>query len=279
MIRGGPAVTAGMYGWFLQATHSVIPSQSFIGHTDSVTGLAWADDNTLISTGAGDAVLIWHVTPCAITAAAATAGAGADPIAANTVSTDAATCRNSTTVDKSPAFGSFPFVEPGLLQQSLEAFAGASQPTGFQLNSMTAVELDGSHMQAVSARDMELFPNQSAAAVDGVQAAGQLQLADCSEPAGPCTSAQTPAASPAKPTAVAEVPEPPPAQGEAAEAEPALAVRRVVGFNGDSCGSCAWLAETGVLIYAAEQVLIVEQLATRQQRSAPDSAACIIAVL
>ena len=52
----------------------------------------------------------------------------------------------------------------------------------------------------------------------------------------------------------------------AAEAEPHLTVERVVGYNGESQGTCAWLVESDVLVYAAGQYLIVEQLATRSQR-------------
>ncbi|KAA6425284.1 MAG: hypothetical protein FRX49_04778, partial [Trebouxia sp. A1-2] len=57
-----------------------------------------------------------------------------------------------------------------------------------------------------------------------------------------------------------------PKAGKPAAAEPHLQVQRVIGFNGDSRGTCAWQADSGLLLYAANQCLIVEQLATREQR-------------
>ena len=254
----------------LQGSGAAAACQTFIGHSDSVTGLAWANEHTLISTGAGDAVLIWHLTPAALPVHAAAAADDDSPDTAVNKSlahTVLAQTAGNPAAAMTEVFDSFHRGEPGLLQQSLEASSGG-------LN-VQAQRLDG--IQANMAADV-LLPSSSVipALSDTAPSTGWKEIQQ-SRPAsaGKLTTDRqnllmldsqvllmlegqqqlVPAAVNGSPQASAAI-----------VTEPHLAVERVVGFNGESQGTCAWLAETGVLVYAADHFLVMEQLATREQR-------------
>ena len=215
-----------------------------------MTGLAWADDLTLVSIGAGDAILTWRLHPNALLTpdshpnlvavihnshvqAGAPEPAGTSAAAAN----------------MTEAFDSFHSAEPGLLQQSLEAatvrleaVAKPAHADGAAAGAGGAVLSESIVVEAISTRAVTSMPTNDATGTVPVESGHQV-LADIEDHA--------------------------PQHGAGAvavESEPQLTVERVVGYNGESQGTCTWLVESDVLVYAAGQYLIVEQLATRSQR-------------
>lgn len=218
-----------------------------------MTGLAWGGKDTLISTGAGDAVLIWHLTPAALTACAppeaaettlqGLSAAQAAPTAA-TAATEAA--------DMTEAFNSFHRDEYGAMRQSLEANTGLMQGHT-QAQAVSAAEaqaavatnepVQGLHVDTVVPKSLKLGPDDA----DVTETLGVSQHQLLAKIGNGLQQQQH-----------RDV------QRLSAEAE--LHLQRVVGFNGGQCGCCVWLPETGLLVYASDQFLILEQLATREQR-------------
>ena len=228
-----------------QADGAAAQGQSFVGHCDSVTALAWVDQDTLISTGPGDAVLIWRLTPAALTACA-------PPLAPESAS------KGQSQLTQVPAgisrgdvsqglavrdsFSSFPTGEPGAMRHSLETASGQAQnlsAAAAENTATVAVDIDRLHVDA--AAPTALITAAADADVNDVMPATQHQLL----------------------TGTGIVP-PEPAQSIAPPAE--LHLERVIGFNGQQQGCCVWLPEAGTLVYASEQILILEQLASREQR-------------
>ena len=253
----------------LQGSGAAAACQTFIGHSDSVTGLAWANEHTLISTGAGDAVLIWHLTPAALPAHAAAADDDSPATAVNKSLAHrvlAQTAGNPAAA-MTEVFDSFHRGEPGLLQQSLKASSGglhvqAQRVDGIQANMAADVLLPSSSVipalsdTAPSTGWKEIQQSHPASAGKLTTDRQNLLMLDSQNQLVLEGQQQL------VPTAVNGSPQ----ASAATVTEPHLAVERVVGFNGESQGTCAWLAETGVLVYAADHFLIIEQLVTREQR-------------
>lgn len=239
----------------LQGSLTTAQGQSFVGHSDSVTGLAWADPATLITTGAGDAVLIWRLTPAAIEEACRSLAqppttSDSQPLLQATLPEASAA---GPAVDRTPAFKGFhPAGEQSSMWQSLEAAAGllqsqaqaqaqaqATDPTAATLAAAPALQTDPSAATSP--------PAQSA------QLAGGANVVDL-----PASQHQLLA------TLGNRVLQ----QQEGVHSIPAgagLHLERVVGFNGGQ-HSCCVLQEQGLLVYATDQFLVLEQLASREQR-------------
>ena len=230
-----------------------------------VTGLAWANDHTLISTSAGDAILIWHLKPAALLTPDTDPNlAPVNPHSHVQVATanPAGRLADAPVVNMTETFGSFQRGEPGLLQQSLEA--SASRLEGFAEGCLTAAT--GSSVAAQPGMPTETL-SVTTVVVDSVQ-----------ESTGRTTEAVLLESQHQLVVGTVLPPQVEPKLGGPAAAEPHLQVQRVIGFNGDSQGPCAWQAESGVLVYAADRCLIVEQLATREQRRVPSGRSnfCIV---
>ena len=231
----------------MQAPSPIATGQSFIGHSDIVTGLAWANDHILI-TSAGDAVLIWHLKPSALL----TSGTDPSPAPVNPhshvqeVPPNPAGLADASLVNITETFDSFQRGEPGLLQQSLEASASRLEGHTADIGSSAAAQ-PSMPTQPLSVPALVADSFQ--------QSTGRTAEAELLE------SQHQPVAGTVLPAEIGDLKTRGPAP-----AEPHLQIQRVIGFNGDSQGTCAWQAESGVLLYAAGQCLIVEQLATREQR-------------
>jgi len=239
-----------------------------------VTGLAWANEHTLISTGAGDAVLIWQLDPAAqllpesaSTLAAADLSALALAAAVSPTANGSSPASNMTEV-----FDSFHSAEPGLLQQSLEASAGLLQVNALARGDTDTVLAHGVVIDTLSTEALKGAPTQQSTANAAVKllVTNQHQLSVGIVDDSRQHETTTAAAAETQPT-VGGIPVSVNAgavleskAGSATEAQ--LTVERVVGCNEESAGTCAWLADTGVLVYAADQFLVVEQLANREQR-------------
>ncbi len=235
----------------MQAPSPIATGQSFVGHSDIVTGLAWANDHTLISTSAGDAILIWHLKPAALLTPDTDPNlAPVNPHGHVQVAppNPAGRLADTPTANMTETFDSFQRGEPGLLQQSLEA--SASRLEGFAEGAGT-----GSSAAAQPSMPTETLSVTTLVADSVQQSTGRTAEAVLLE------SQHQLVVGTVLPAETGE-----PKLGGPAAAEPHLQVQRVIGFNGDSQGTCAWQAESGVLVYAADQFLVVEQLATREQR-------------
>ncbi|DBA73164.1 TPA: hypothetical protein ACH3X2_010098 [Trebouxia sp. C0005] len=236
--------------------HSQAPSptatgQSFIGHSDIVTGLAWANDHSLISTSAGDAILIWHLKPAALLTPDTDPNlAPVNPHGHVQVAppNPAGRLADAPAANMTEAFDDFQRGEPGLLQQSLEA--SASRLEGLTEGRHTADT--GSSAAAQPSMTTKALSVTTVVADGFQQSTAEAVLLE---------SQHQLVAGSVVPAEAGE-----PKAGKPAAAEPHLQVQRVIGFNGDSRGTCAWQADSGLLLYAANQCLIVEQLATREQR-------------
>lgn len=225
--------------------------QSFIGHSDAVTALAWADATTLISTGAGDAVLVWHLTQAALQACAPPSKptdptAHSQPLLPLTPPVQAP--QADAAVDMAQAFDSLPAAEPGALRQSLEATAGLSHSLGLAdspVDPATAACAANQGLQADPAapKSPPLPSTGGAAATDHLPVSQHHLLAKIG--AGQLQQ-----------------------QGEVQciPPEASLHLERVVGFSGAQHGCCAWLPEVGLLVYASDCFLVLEELASRKQR-------------
>jgi hypothetical protein len=238
----------------MQAPSPIATGQSFVGHSDIVTGLAWANDHTLISTSAGDAILIWHLKPAALLTPDTDpklAPVSAHGHVQDLLPNPAGRLTDVPTVNMTETFDSFQRGEPGLLQQSLEASAGRLE--GFAEGCLTADT--GSSVAAQPSMPTETLSVTTVIADSVQESTGRTAEAVLLE------SQHQLVAGTVLPAEAGE-----PKLGGPAAAEPHLQVQRVIGFNGDSQGTCAWQAESGVLVYAADRCLIVEQLATREQR-------------
>lgn len=232
----------------MQAPSPIATGQSFIGHSDIVTGLAWANDHILI-TSAGDAVLIWHLKPSALL----TSGTDPSPAPVNPHShvqevppNPAGRLADTSLVNMTETFDSFQRGEPGLLQQSLEASASRLEGHTADIGSSAAAQPS--------------MPTQPLS-VPALVADSFQQSTGCTAEAELLESQHQLVAGTVLPAEIEEL-----KTGEPAPAEPHLQIQRVIGFNGKSQGTCVWQAESGVLLYAAGQCLIVEQLAAREQR-------------
>ncbi len=235
----------------MQAPSPIATGQSFIGHSDIVTGLAWANDHILISISAGDAILIWHLKPAALLTPDTDPNlAPVSPHGHVQVAPPNPAGRLAD-APMTETFDSFQRGEPGLLQQSLEA--SASRLEGFAEGHHTADT--GSSAAAQPSMPIEALSVTTVVADSVQQSTGRTAEAVLLE------SQHQLVVGTVLPAEAGE-----PKLGVPAAAEPHLQVQRVIGFNGDSQGTCAWQAESGMLLYAANQCLIVEQLATREQR-------------
>lgn len=238
----------------MQAPSPTATGQSFIGHSDIVTGLAWANDHTLISTSAGDAILVWQLKPAALlTPDTDPKLAPVNPHSHVQVAppNPAGRLADAPTADMTEAFDSFHRGEPGLLQQSLERSAS-------RLESLTEgghTADTGNSAAAQPSMPAKALSVTSVVAVPAQQSTGRTAEAVLLESQHQLVVGSVLPAEAGEPNL-----------GGPAAAEPHLQVQRVIGFNGGSQGTCAWQAESGVLLYAANQCLIVEQLATREQR-------------
>ncbi len=235
----------------MQAPSPIATGQSFVGHSDIVTGLAWTNDHTLISISAGDAILIWHLKPAALLTPDTDPNlAPVNPHSHVQVAPPNPAGRLAVAL-MTETFDSFQRGEPGLLQQSLEA--SASRLEGFADDCLTADT--GSSVAAQPSMPTETFSVTTVVADSVQESTGRTTEAVLLE------SQHQLVVGTVLPAEFGE-----PKLGAPAAAEPHLQVQRVIGFNGDSQGTCAWQAESGVLVYAADWCLIVEQLATREQR-------------
>lgn len=221
--------------------------QSFIGHSDAVTGLAWAGPNTLISTGAGDSVLVWRITSAALEACGppskptTTADTYPLPPLSTPVQADS-------TLDMTQAFDSFPVAsEQSAMRQSLEATAGLLQSSGLA-ESAAAVE----PATAASAADQALQVDPAAPNSLMPQAVGATDALPVSQHH---LLAKTGNSLLQHQEAVQCIPP-----------EARLRLERVMGFSGAQHGCSVWLPETGHLVYATDQFLVLEELASREQR-------------
>lgn len=235
----------------MQAPSPTATGQSFIGHSDIVTGLAWANDHSLISTSAGDAILIWHLKPAALLTPDTDPNlAPVNPHGHVQVAppNPAGRLADAPAANMTEAFDDFQRGEPGLLQQSLEA--SASRLEGLTEGRHTADT--GSSAAAQPSMTTKALSVTTVVADGFQQSTAEAVLLE---------SQHQLVAGSVVPAEAGE-----PKAGKPAAAEPHLQVQRVIGFNGDSRGTCAWQADSGLLLYAANQCLIVEQLATREQR-------------
>ena len=216
-----------------------------------MSGLGWAGKDTLISTGAGDAVLIWCLTAAAPTACAPPKAALTTPQALTIAqATPAAATEATPAADMTETFDSFHRDEYGAMRQSLEAAAGLS------LGQTQAVS------EAV-ARDA-IATNEPARGLDAD--APVLKQLTAGSPNGNAT--KMPGGSQHQLLArTGNGLQQHQDQGvQRLSADTELHLERVIGFNGAQCSCCEWLPETGLLVYASDQFLILEQLATREQR-------------
>lgn len=228
--------------------------QSFIGHSDAVTALAWADATTLISTGAGDAVLIWRLTPAALQVCGPSSKPEfiADSQSLLPLTPPVQAPQADAALDIAQAFDSFPAAEPGALRQSLEATVGLSQSLAVA-DSPAAAD----PATAACAANQGLPSDPAASEYPPLPAEG-----------GPGTDAtdRLPVSQHqllAK-TGAGQLQQ----QGEVQCIPPevSLHLERVVGFSGAQHGCCVWLPEVGLLVYASDCFLVLEELASRKQR-------------
>lgn len=237
----------------LQGMSATAQGQSFIGHTDAITGLAWADPNTLISTGGGDSVLIWRLTPAALEAwgphSKPIATAGCQPLLP--LATPEQAAKANPALDMTQVFDSIPEAsEQSAMQQSLEATAGLLQCSGLAESAAAAEPAI-----AASAADQSLQTDPAAPepltpqAEGAADATSNLPVSQHRLPAKTGNSLLQ--------------------QQEAVHCilpEAALHLDRVVGFSGAEHGCCVWLPEMGRLVYASDQFLVLEELVNREQR-------------
>lgn len=226
----------------LQGMSATAQGQSFIGHSDSITGLAWAGPNTLISTGAGDAVLIWRLTPAAVEQACRPHGQPhASPDSQPLLqATPLQASAPSPALDGSQGFNSFHGGQQGSMRQSLEAATGllqsqvlATHPAAATLAAVPDLQVDPAVDTSPTAQSAQ--PAHAGASQHQLLAKlgiDKLQQQDT----------------------VHSIP-----------AEAGLHLERVVGYNGAQHGCCL-LQEQGLLVYATDQFLVLEQLASREQR-------------
>lgn len=241
----------------LQGVCATAQGQSFIGHSDSVTGLAWADPATLISTGAGDAVLIWHLTPAALKACeahskpTALSDSPSLPPLANLVEAP----EPSPALDMTQAFDSFHAGDRGSMRHSLEATAGllpsqtqalAADPATVTATAAIPAAVEGLHIDPAAPRPVTAQPALAAGAADATGSLPASQHHLLAKIGDGLLQQQH---------AVHSVPP-----------EAGLYLERVVGFNGAQHGCCVWLPETGLLVYASDHFLVLEELASREQR-------------
>ena len=237
----------------LQGISATAQGQSFVGHSDAVTGLAWADPNTLIRTGAGDSVLIWRLTPAALEVlgphSKPSATAACEPLPP--LGTPVQPPTADLALGMTQAFDSFPVAAAeSAMQQSLEATAGLLQRSGLA-ESAAAAEAAAAGpaadqgLQIDSAAPASLMPQAASAAdMGGILPVSQHHLL-----------AKTDKSLLQQQEAVHCIPP-----------EAGLHLERVVGFSGAQRGCCVWLPETGHLVYATDQFLVLEELASREQR-------------
>lgn len=261
--------------------------QSFVGHSDSVTGLAWADDQTLISTGAGDAVIIWHRTSAPLPStpdptathphATPTPTLGREThaeavlqgqpihntlVAWNEPATTATDLGQSPQPLASPCnVGAVSAVTYSLPVQQVAASA-AAMPPGVDVQ-QTAASIVGTSSQDRLQQHAACLTMTNAVQLD----TGPMSLAVAEQAMGASATACS--------TAVALAHSPLSHswhQCQSVGGSPAvnslrgLTIERVVGFNGAAPGGCVWLESSAQLVYAAGRMLLIEDLATRQQR-------------
>ena len=258
--------------------------QSFIGHSDSVTGLGWADDETLISTGAQDVIIIWRRTPTQlpqptfgldpdsshITAAADINSSVPLRLTSGTLQQNAqpASPQGAATVQlvsslAAQAQGDGLTVLVAQPAASIGTVMMPDQADSQQLaerDYLESVELGAASSIAAQRRAVANLPSSQTAAQ--ARSRGSLQHV-ASSPQGPNSSRAQPGA---LPSAMGIQPPQDPSSTHSADAAGCLEVERVIGFNGEGQGGCIWLEDIGKLVYAAGCTLIVEELATRHQR-------------
>lgn len=233
---------------------AIAPRQSFIGHSDAVTALAWADATTLISTGAGDSVLIWHLTPAALQACATPSKP--DPPTAHSqpllpLTTHVQAPQADAALDMAQAFDSLiPAAELGALRQSLEASAGLAQSLALA-DPPAAVD----PATAACAANQGLQSGPAALKSLPLPSAGGADATDQSPVSQHLLLATTGAAQLQQQVEVQCIPP-----------GASLHLERVVGFSGVQHGSCVWLPEVGLLVYASDCFLVLEELDSRKQR-------------
>ena len=212
----------------MQAPSATATGQSFVGHSDIVTGLAWANDHTLISTSAGDAILIWQLKPAALLTPDTDPNlAPVNPHSHVQLAppNPAGRLADAPAANMTEAFDSFQKGEPGLLQQSLEA--SASRLEGLTENCHTADT--GSNVVAQPSMPTEALFVPTVVADSVSQSPGRTAEAVLLE------SQHQLVVGTVLPVEAGE-----PKLGDPAAAEPHLQVQRVIGFNGDPQGTCAW---------------------------------------
>ena len=227
--------------------------QSFIGHSDAITGLAWADPNTLISTGGGDSVLVWRLTPAALEAWGphSKPSATAEPRPLLPVATPVQAPEANPALNMTQAFDGFPeAAEQSAMRQSLEATAGL-----LQSSELAGPAAAAEPVTAASAADQGLQLDPAAPESLTPQAAGAANATDNLPVAQHHVLANTGNSLLQQQEVVHCIPP-----------EVGLHLERVVGFSGAQHGCCAWLPEMGYLVYASDHFLVLEELASREQR-------------
>ena len=237
----------------LQGMSATAQGQSFIGHSDAVTGLAWAGPDTLISTGASDSVLIWRLTPAALEAwglhSKPTATAACQPLLPLGAPVQAP--KADPALGMTQAFDSFSVAaDESAMRQSLEATAGMLQSSGLAesaaaAEAATAAPAADQGLQLDPTATISLMP-QAASAADASATLPVSQHPLLAKTGNSLLQQQE---------AVHCIP-----------TEAGLHLERVVGFSGAQHGCCVWLPETGHLVYATDQFLVLEELASREQR-------------
>lgn len=264
--------------------------QGFIGHSDSVTGLAWADAQTLISTGAGDAVIVWRRTPAALPRnPPATNPDSRNPHAISlsdlgssvhaVVALDSQPANPPTLAVCSPAVPIGHSIQPSTVPASHEASLALTYHTPAQPASAVLVIPDATTLHAAANVVLPLTldaAQQDTAGLGLLSAAQTAATAGAAAVAAEAMAADFPphgADSDAEAAAVVAVTSTQPCGASCPESSrqtdpraTGLEVDRVIGFNGDAPGVCVWLEKSSKLVYAAGCMLIEEDLATREQR-------------
>ena len=149
------------------------------------------------------------------------------------------------------AFDSFPVAaEQSAMRQSLEATATLLQSSGLAESAAAA-----GPTTAASVADQGLQVDPTAPNFLMSRAAGNVDPTDTLPVVQHHLLAKTGNSLPQQQEAVHCIP---PKAG--------LHLERVVGFSGTQHGCCVWLPEMGHLVYATNQFLVLEELASREQR-------------